>query len=135
MSNPTNRKFLVVNKEDLEKYFSEEIPLGEGKTFQPEGVQFLFLRENDKAGDAEVHENITDVFIAGDGNEILFIIGGELDETAWTKAEGELRAKGIKDGVRVNLKPGETLCVPAGTPHQRLPNGLVSMQVFKIPAK
>jgi hypothetical protein len=131
-------KLSIISIEQVRAYFEGALSVGQSRTWQPDGAPFLYLEENDKEGNAEIHGCIEDAFLVQRGLPI-FIVGGELDNP-WvkegTKAEdGELRAKTIRNGTKIGLKPGDVLRVPAGTPHQRLPNGLIFMQVFKVPRK
>ena len=127
------KKTTLIALVEAKAHLNAELLRGQGRSWEPAGQSFLFLRENDKRGGAEVHERVQDVFVVLDGKP-LFVVGGELIDPA-KKEGGEFRAKEISGGERINLIPGDTLVIPAGTPHQRLANGQIFLQVFKIPAK
>lgn len=111
-----------------------KIAKGEGKAWKlgEEGI-FLYLKEDDKKGVAEVHETTEDIFVVLEGNPVFITSGpsGQL-VNPWQESEGEWRAQEIKGGVRTNLCPNDVFVVPAGIPHQRLPNGKILLLVFKI---
>lgn len=121
---------VLITGEELRSHFVGELPLGQSRDWQPEGAKFLYIEENDKGGEAESHRDIEDVFDGIEG-EARFEVGGELDNPR-TKSDGELRASAIKGGIIYILKPGDTLRVPRGTPHRRIPNGRIFFKVSKM---
>ena len=69
-------------------------------------------------GEAEVHEKVTDVFIAEAG-EATLITGGTV-KSPRTESPGEIRGASIEGGQRVTLRPGDIVHIPANMPHQLL---------------
>ncbi len=66
-------------------------------------------------GNIEIHEKETDIFYIMDGSATI-IVGGSAVEPRQTRP-GQMTAKDIKDGQSYNLKKGDVLVIPAGTPH------------------
>ena len=66
-------------------------------------------------GNVEIHEKETDIFYVMDGSATI-IVGGTAIEPRETKAF-QKGAKGIEGGQSYNLKKGDVLVIPAGTPH------------------
>ena len=74
--------------------------------------------ENNKTGAAaELHDASDDVYYVLDGSATL-ILGGKLDAPRETDP-GEWRSPRIVDGKTVEIKKGDLVVVPRGTPHQR----------------
>ena len=98
-------------------------------------VQHDKLRENP---DAEVHDDSDDVYYVLAGLARL-TLGGTLDNPR-EATSGEWKSKTITGGTTFEIKKGDLIVVPRGTPHQRstLPGGEFSMiliKVFKEPVK
>ena len=66
-------------------------------------------------GNIEIHEKETDIFYIMDGSATI-IVGGTAVEPSQTRP-GQMTAKDIQGGQSYNLKKGDVLVVPAGTPH------------------
>jgi mannose-6-phosphate isomerase-like protein (cupin superfamily) len=66
-------------------------------------------------GNIEIHEKETDIFYIMDGSATI-IVGGTAVEPRQTRP-GQMTAKDIQDGQTYNLKKGDVLVIPAGTPH------------------
>ncbi len=66
-------------------------------------------------GEAELHEEFSDIFIVRSGSATL-VIGGALQEPR-TVGPGEVAAKSIKGGERRKLKAGDVVHIPAKLPH------------------
>ena len=75
------------------------------------------------SGEAEIHDNTTDVFyVQSGGGE--FIVGGTIAD-ARTTGPGETRGTTIKGGVSRKLSPGDIVVIPVKTAHQIvLPKGV-----------
>jgi glc operon protein GlcG len=67
-------------------------------------------------GAAEVHDAETDVFYVVEGSATL-VLGGNVVEPR-TESPGETRGKSIRGGESHQLKPGDVVIIPPGTPHQ-----------------
>jgi mannose-6-phosphate isomerase-like protein (cupin superfamily) len=66
-------------------------------------------------GQVEVHEKETDIFLVTEGTAV-FITGGKMIGGKLTKA-GQWLGTDIEGGVTHQLKKGDFITVPAGTPH------------------
>jgi glc operon protein GlcG len=67
-------------------------------------------------GQAEVHARETDVFYVVEGSATL-VVGGTVVEPQLGSAD-EVRGKAIAGGATHQLKPGDVVVIPPGTPHQ-----------------
>jgi len=94
--------------------------------------------EKNKSGSAaELHDASDDVYYVLEGSATL-ILGGKLD--APKEAEpGEWRSARIIDGRTVEIKKGDLIVVPRGTPHQRSTAGqdftMLLIKVYAEPIK
>jgi len=66
-------------------------------------------------GNIEIHEKETDIFYIMDGGATI-IVGGTAVEPKQTRP-GQMTAKDIQGGQTYQLKKGDVLVIPAGTPH------------------
>ncbi len=66
-------------------------------------------------GQAEIHENETDIFYVVDGNA-TFVTGGTVIDSRST-GPGQIRGTGIEGGETHQLDTGDLIVIPAGTPH------------------
>jgi len=88
--------------------------------------------QRNKPGEAEIHENVADVFMVMEGGSTLVtggtIVGGK------TTAPGEIKGTGIEGGQTQHLSKGDVVIVPAGTPHwhKEIPSSIVYYTV-KVP--
>jgi len=79
---------------------------------------YTMLAFRDRSGGGELHENYADVFVILDGHAVV-TTGGEVED-AKTTAPGEVRGTGVKGGTQQDLRPGDVVHIPAGTPHQMI---------------
>jgi mannose-6-phosphate isomerase-like protein (cupin superfamily) len=91
-----------------------------GKSGGTETAMF-FQREADKKSVAEAHRDSDDYHVMLEGSAVYYL-GGTLDAAKET-APGEWRGTGITGGRTVELRPGDMIFVPRGTPHQRSTEG------------
>lgn len=85
-------------------------------------------RENDLV---EVHDASDDIYYVLEGAATL-LLGGTLVEANET-APGEWRAKTSTGGQKYEIKKGDVIVVPRGTPHQRTVTGKgFSMILIKV---
>lgn len=92
----------------------------------------VMLSFRSRNGEVEVHEKFADVFFVLTGAATL-LTGGTVGG-ARLIAPGETRGESIEGGKRQELRPGEFVHVPAGTPHQFLVSSekTVTCLVLKI---
>lgn len=69
----------------------------------------------DKAGEAEVHDNETDIIYVLEGTA-TFVTGGTVIDGRII-SPGETRGRAIAGGEPRRLSPGDVIIVPRGTPH------------------
>jgi quercetin dioxygenase-like cupin family protein len=85
-------------------------------------------------GEAEVHENVADVFMVMDGSSTIVtggtLVGGKMS------GPGEIKGTGVQGGQTVHLSKGDVMIVPAGTPHwhKEVPQSITYYTV-KVPNK
>ena len=91
--------------------------------------------EKNKTGAAaELHDASDDVYYVLDGSAKL-VLGGKLDAPKETDP-GEWRSPRIIDGKTIEIKKGDVIIVPRGTPHQRsTENKDFTMLLIKIYAE
>ena len=94
--------------------------------------------ERDKpAAEAEVHDASDDVYYVLEGRATL-TLGGRLDAPR-EATPGEWRGPGITGGRTVEIKKGDLVVVPRGTPHMRSTAGknfsMILIKVFADPIK
>jgi mannose-6-phosphate isomerase-like protein (cupin superfamily) len=98
-------------------------------------VQHDKLREN---ADAEVHDASDDVYYVLDGSAKL-TLGGSL-ENPREATPGEWKSKTIIGGTTFEIKKGDLIIVPRGTPHQRnsikgQEFSMILIKIFQEPLK
>lgn len=98
-------------------------------------IQHDKLREN---AEAELHDDSDDVYYVLEGSAEL-MLGGTLDAPREV-SPGEWRSKKINAGTTFEIKKGDLVIVPRGTPHQR--NSIrgkeftmILIKVYKEPLK
>jgi mannose-6-phosphate isomerase-like protein (cupin superfamily) len=136
------KPFIVKTKQsvdDLEKSLStdnkvEDLIGGSGMQLRV-AVQHDKFRDNP---DAEVHDESDDVYYVLDGTAQL-ILGGTLDNPR-EAAPGEWKSKKINGGTTFEIKKGDLIIVPRGTPHQRnsikgKEFSMILIKVFRDPIK
>lgn len=82
------------------------------------GNHSLIVVHREGSGDAELHENLTDIFIVQNG-EATLVVGGKIAGGKPT-GPGEIRGPSIEGGEKKKLGPGDVVHIPANTPHQVL---------------
>jgi glc operon protein GlcG len=94
----------------------------------------LVGNQRNAPGEAEVHENVMDVFWVMDGSSTIVtggtLVGGKM------ASPGELKGTGIQGGQTQLLTKGDVMLVPAGTPHwhKDIPKSITYFTV-KVPKK
>jgi mannose-6-phosphate isomerase-like protein (cupin superfamily) len=99
------------------------------------GSHSMLMAHMEGSGQAEIHENLTDVFIIQSG-EANLTVGGKV-VGAQSTAPGEVRGTSIEGGVTKKLAAGDIINIPAGTPHhtQVEPGQKVTYFVVKVRVK
>lgn len=101
-----------------------------GKSGGVETTMF-FQKEADKKGTAEVHRDSDDYHVMLEGSATYYL-GGSL-ENPKEVSPGEWRGTGIAGGRTVELRPGDMIFVPRGTPHYRSTEGReATFSVIKV---
>jgi len=87
-----------------------------GSVLFDQGERYMVhASRRDGAGQVEVHAKDADIVYVLDGTATIVTGGSVVDPK--TTAPDEVRGKEIKDGQVQELKKGDVLIVPAGTPH------------------
>jgi mannose-6-phosphate isomerase-like protein (cupin superfamily) len=79
-------------------------------------THLIQLSYREASGEAEIHEQMNDIFVVQSG-EATITIGGKV-VNGKTTAAGEIRGTAIADGQTKPIGQGDVLHIPAGTPHQ-----------------
>ena len=82
----------------------------------PHHYTMLAFRSHDGGG--ELHKDYADLFYILEGHATLITSGEVVD--AKTTAPGEIRGASVKGGSEQELRAGDVVHIPAGTPHQML---------------
>lgn len=136
----------VIKKEIFERTLTQEAVQGK-RQLEPlkslaaeHGLPINVLEDTDVANDAEIHKHEGDLWQCLEG-EVIFVYGGEMvDPWVHKSSDGsenpnELKAKEIRNGTEVILKPGDWLWIPPGQPHQHRASGTARLVIIKIPKK
>ena len=93
---------------------------------------YTMLAFRNRNGGGELHQNYADLFYILDGH-VTLMTGGEVVDQK-TTAPGEIRGTSVRGGMPQELKAGDVVHIPAGTPHQMLvPDGsTVTYFVVKV---
>jgi mannose-6-phosphate isomerase-like protein (cupin superfamily) len=75
-----------------------------------------FVAFRNGSGEAELHEKLADLIIVRSGEGAVLIGGKMIDGKA--SGEGEVRGKSLEGATKYPISAGDTLYVPANTPHQ-----------------
>jgi mannose-6-phosphate isomerase-like protein (cupin superfamily) len=119
-SEPT-RPFVVMSSQsldDLQKTLQPDNKTSELIDSAGMQLRVAVQHEKNKTGAAaELHDASDDVYYVLDGGATL-VLGGKLDSPKETDP-GEWRSPRIIDGKTIEIKKGDLVVVPRGTPHQR----------------
>lgn len=77
-------------------------------------ARIMVLRRS-APGRSEIHESETDLFYVVDGAATI-VTGGRMLDSEVT-GPGQVRGSGIEGGVVQELRKGDFIAIPAGTPH------------------
>ncbi len=120
------------------------------KTLQPDnktaelidsaGMQLRAAVQHEKnktAAAAELHDASDDIYYVLNGSATL-VLGGKLDHPKETDP-GEWRSRRITDGETIEIKKGDLVIVPRGTPHQRSTENkdftMILIKIYSEPLK
>jgi len=115
------RPFVVMSSQsmdDLQKTLQPDNKISE--LIDSAGMQLRVAVQHEKnrsGAAAELHDASDDVYYVLDGSATL-VLGGKLDDPKETDP-GEWRSPRIVDGKTFDIKKGDLIVVPRGTPHQR----------------
>jgi uncharacterized RmlC-like cupin family protein len=114
----------LATKLDAQKVASE--------TLDTIGNRKFMIAHREGSGQSEWHEKQADVIMIESGT-VAMVYGGEMVDGKST-AEGEMRGSAIKNGMEVNLGPGDVLHIPAKVPHlmKLAPGKKVTYFVVKV---
>lgn len=92
----------------------------------------VMLANRRGAGDVEVHEKTSHIFIIMEG-EATFVTGGTLVGARQT-APGQTRAPSVDGGTTYHLSKGDVITVPAKTPHwfKEVPSKTIAYYAINI---
>lgn len=132
------RPFVVMSGQSLEELQKSLQP--DNKTSElidSAGMQLRVAVQHEKnrsGAAAELHDASDDVYYVLDGSATL-VLGGKLEDPKEADP-GEWRSPRILDGKTFEIKKGDLIVVPRGTPHQRsTANKDFSMILIKIYAE
>jgi len=80
------------------------------------GTHTIQVSYREASGEAEVHEQVSDVFVVQAG-EATLTLGGTM-VSGKTTAPGEIRGTSIEGGQSRDLGPGDVVNIPPGVPHR-----------------
>lgn len=104
--------------DDLQKSLQAENKTSELIDSAGMQLRVAVQHEKNKTGAAaELHDASDDVYYVLEGSAML-VLGGKLDAPKETDP-GEWRSPRIIDGKTIEIKKGDIVIVPRGTPHQR----------------
>lgn len=135
------RPFVVLSAQslaDLEKKLSTENKVED--LIGGAGMQLRVAvqhEQNKTSADAEVHDASDDVYYVLEGSATL-VLGGKLDNPR-EATPGEWKSAKIINGQTIEIKKGDLIVVPRGTPHQRTTAGksfsMILIKIFQEPIK
>jgi glc operon protein GlcG len=109
-ASPTTEPANVFHAKDVLASFAKD-----GRLIETAGYKVNTSRRSGP-GLAEVHARETDVFYVVEGTATL-VLGGTVVE-ARSESANEIRGNAVDGGETHELKPGDVVVIPPGTPHQ-----------------
>jgi mannose-6-phosphate isomerase-like protein (cupin superfamily) len=136
-----SRPFVVLNAQSLDALEQKLKPDNKVEDLiGGAGMQLRVAVQHEKGiGDAaaELHDASDDVYYVLDGSATL-ILGGRLDAPR-EATPGEWRSPRIIGGQTIEIKKGDLVVVPRGTPHQRSTAGkdftMILVKIFAEPMR
>jgi len=133
------RPFVVMSSQsldDLQKTLQPENKTSE--LIDSSGMQLRVAVQHEKnrsGATAELHDASDDVYYVLDGSATL-VLGGKLEDPKEADP-GEWRSPRIVDGKTIEIKKGDLIVVPRGTPHQRSTANkdftMILIKVYAVP--
>ena len=135
------RPFVVMSSQsldDLQKTLKPDNKTSELIDSVGMQLRVAVQHEKNRAGAAaELHDASDDVYYVLDGSATL-VLGGRLDSPKETDP-GEWRSPRIIDGKTFEIKKGDLVVVPRGTPHQRSTENkdftMILIKIYSEPLK
>ena len=135
------RPFVVMSSQsldDLQKTLQPDNKTAELIDSAGMQLRVAVQHEKNKTGAAaELHDASDDVYYVLDGSATL-VLGGKLDVPKETDP-GEWRSRRILNGKTVEIKKGDLVVVPRGTPHQRSTENqdftMILIKIYSEPLK
>ena len=137
----STRPFVVMSSQSLDDLQNKLHP--ENKTeelIDSAGMQLRVAVQHEKnkvGAAAELHDASDDVYYVLDGSATL-VLGGRLDAPKETDP-GEWRSPRILNGKTVEIRKGDLVVVPRGTPHQRSTENkdfiMILIKIYSEPLK
>jgi mannose-6-phosphate isomerase-like protein (cupin superfamily) len=106
---PSGLGVIHLDHEKVSAVFAQGGPLLATNNFK------VMALRRDQPGEAEVHDQDTDIFYVLEGSASL-VTGGTTSEPR-TTAPGETRGKGITGGEERRVAKGDIVVIPNGVPH------------------
>lgn len=91
---------------------------------------YTMLAFRQASGGGELHQNFADIFFILDGHATV-VTGGKIADEKST-GPGEVRGKSVEGGARQEIRAGDVVHIPAGTPHQTLVGGGDTVTYFVV---
>ena len=115
-----------VDQSKVAEVFSKGGRLSSGSDYAASGAR------RTAPGQVEVHEKETDIFYITEGSA-TFVTGGRMIGGTMSKA-GQWLGKDIEGGVTRQLKKGDFITIPAGTPHwfKEVPSTGITYYMVKV---
>jgi mannose-6-phosphate isomerase-like protein (cupin superfamily) len=100
------------------------------------GNHYVQIAHREADGEAELHDNMVDIFFVQSG-EATLLVGGKMSGATRVTGPGETRGPSNADGTKKPLRAGDVVHIPALTPHQLLvaKGKQFTYFVVKVPAK
>ena len=135
------RPFVVMSSQSLDDVQKKLQPDNKTTELIDSGgmqLRVAVQHEKNKTGAAaELHDASDDVYYVLDGSATL-VLGGKLDDPKETDA-GEWRSPRIIDGKTIEIRKGDLVIVPRGTPHQRTTENkdftMILIKIYAEPLK
>jgi mannose-6-phosphate isomerase-like protein (cupin superfamily) len=135
------RPFVVMSAQSLDAVQKKLQPENKTEELIDSGgmqLRVAVQHEKNKTGAAaELHDASDDVYYVLDGSATL-VLGGKLDAPKETDP-GEWRSPRIVDGKTIEIKKGDLVIVPRGTPHQRSTENkdftMILIKIYREPLK